>query len=201
MAIELLTPFTKVKLKTEDAKKRRAVGLFWGNFNPVHLAHLMIADQVRQQLHLEKVIFLPEHNTDGHITQMLALAIEGTQGLEVNNCRCPATSDSTQGIYETVKQLKLKNPECDFYFIIGSDLISGLSRWDHIEELLQLVQLVGVRRPRFRSGTSYPILWVDVPAMDISGNLIREQFERGIVPHFLLAPKVLAYILKEGLYV
>lgn len=57
MVIDLLTPFTKVKLKTEEAKKRRAIGLFWGNFNPVHIGHLTIADQVRQALHLEKVVF------------------------------------------------------------------------------------------------------------------------------------------------
>lgn len=199
MAIELLTPFTKVKLKTEEGEKRRAIGLFWGNFNPVHIAHMVIADQVRQQLHLEKVVFLPEHNTDGHVASMLTAAIDGRDGLEVDACRLRAKNGDD--IYRTVLDLREENPECDFYFIVGGDMISGLAAWPHIDELIEMVQFVGVRRPRYRAGTSYPILWVDVPAMDVSGNLIREQLHRGIIPHFLLAPKVLNYILKEGLYV
>lgn len=197
MSLELLTPFTKVDLQEENARVRRAIGLFWGSFNPVHIAHLTIADQVRQQLNLEQVVFLPEHNTDGHVTRMLELALEGKEGLVLNKCRCQAD----EGIYETVKALKEEHPNTDFYFIVGGDLINSLPSWKNIEQLLELVQLVGVRRPRFRAGTSYPILWVDVPGMDISGNMIREQFSRGLVPNFLLAPKVLAYIKKEGLYV
>lgn len=199
MAIELLTPFTKVDLKPEVDEKRRAIGLFWGNFNPVHIAHLTIADQVRQQLKLEKVVFLPEHNTNGHVAAMLTAAIDGKEGLEVDACRLKAKNG--KGIYETIVELREENPECDFYFIAGSDIISDLSHWEHIDQILTMVQFVGVRRPRYRAGTSYPILWVDVPTMDISGNLIREQLQRGIIPHFLLAPKVLDYILKEGLYV
>ncbi len=199
MALELLTPFTKVKLKEENIKKRRAIGLFWGNFNPVHIAHMLIADQVRQQLHLEKVVFLPEHNTEGHVAAMLTAAIDGRAGLEVDACRLKAKN--SVDIYQTILDLREENPECDFYFIVGGDMISSLSAWPHIDELLELVTLVGVRRPRYRAGTSYPILWVDVPAMDVSGNFIREQLARGLVPNFLLAPKVLAYILKEGLYV
>ena len=199
MAIELLTPFTKVQLEEETTEKRRAIGLFWGNFNPVHIGHLTIADQVRQQLHLEKVVFLPEHNAGGHVAAMLTAAIDGVSGLEVDACRLKAKNGDN--IYRTVLKLREENPECDFYFIVGGDMISGLSSWPHIDELLDLVQFVGVPRPRYRAGTSYPILWVDVPSFDISGNLIREQLHRGLIPNFLLAPKVLAYILKEGLYV
>ncbi len=90
MSLELLTPFTKVDLQEENARVRRAIGLFWGSFNPVHIAHLTIADQVRQQLNLEQVVFLPEHNTDGHVTRMLELALEGKEGLVLNKCRCQA---------------------------------------------------------------------------------------------------------------
>ena len=109
MSLELLTPFTKVDLQEENARVRRAIGLFWGSFNPVHIAHLTIADQVRQQLNLEQVVFLPEHNTDGHVTRMLELALEGKEGLVLNKCRCQAD----EGIYETVKALKEEHPNTD----------------------------------------------------------------------------------------
>lgn len=61
MAIELLTPFTKVELEVEKKEtNRKQVGILGGNFNPVHNAHLIVADQVRQQLQLDEVLFMPE---------------------------------------------------------------------------------------------------------------------------------------------
>ena len=62
MAIELLTPFTKVELEPEvKDKKRKQIGILGGNFNPVHNAHLVVADQVRQQLGLDQVMLMPEY--------------------------------------------------------------------------------------------------------------------------------------------
>lgn len=61
MAIELLTPFTKVELEVEKKEtNRKQVGILGGNFNPVHNAHLIVADQVRQQLQLDEVLLMPE---------------------------------------------------------------------------------------------------------------------------------------------
>ncbi|MCL2677026.1 MAG: nicotinate-nicotinamide nucleotide adenylyltransferase [Streptococcaceae bacterium] len=197
MSIELLTPFTKVQLEKTAEQTPTSIGLFWGNFNPIHMAHLTIADQVRQQLQLEKVIFLPEYNPDGHVEKMLKLGLEDVQGLELDTCRL----STKESMVESVKRLKETSPDTAFYFIIGSDVINTLSQWKEMDALLELVQLVAVRRPRYRVGTSLPILWVDVPAMDISGNMIREQFHKGMIPHFLLPEKVLEYIMKEGLYV
>ena len=51
MALDLVTPFTKVQLEEEIKDTgRKQVGILGGNFNPVHNAHLVVADQVRQQL-------------------------------------------------------------------------------------------------------------------------------------------------------
>ncbi|MDR0297578.1 MAG: nicotinate-nicotinamide nucleotide adenylyltransferase [Streptococcaceae bacterium] len=197
--LDLITPFTKVKLQTQTSDGERAIGIFWGAFNPVHIAHLTIADQVRQQLHLEKVLLMPESDGEsGHIATMLALALTGKEGLLLDTCRC-AKREKT--MLDTVRELKKLNPERMIYFIIGGDMVSGLAQWDGIDELLELVQFVGVQRPGVRAGTSYPILWVDVPQMAISSTLIREQISKGLKPHFLVAPKVLTYILKEKLYV
>ena len=91
MAIELLTPFTKVELEPEiKEKKRKQVGILGGNFNPVHNAHLIVADQVRQQLGLDQVLLMPEYQPphvdkketipEHHRLKMLELAIEGIEG-------------------------------------------------------------------------------------------------------------------------
>ena len=62
MALDLVTPFTKVQLEEEvkdTGRKQR--GILGGNFNPVHNAHLVVADQVRQQLGLDEVLLMPEY--------------------------------------------------------------------------------------------------------------------------------------------
>ena len=92
------------------------------------------------------------------------------------------------------------NPETDFYLIAGSDEIGRLSQLENASELAQLVQLVGVQRPKFRTGTSLPILWVDVPQMDISSKNLRDMMRHGIEPKFLIPDAVLDVIKERGLY-
>lgn len=209
MAIELLTPFTKVELEVEKKEtNRKQVGILGGNFNPVHNAHLIVADQVRQQLKLDEVLlmpeFLPPHADkketidEWHRYNMLKMAIAGIEGLGIET-----TELERRGIsytYDTMKQLTEKNPDTDYYFIIGADMVDYLPKWHRIDELLQLVQFVGVQRPRYKAGTSYPIIWVDVPLMDISSSMVRHFIQQGRVPNFMLPHEVLDYIEEKGLY-
>lgn len=195
MTVDLLTPFTKVELQLETDTPKGGMGLFWGTFNPVHIAHMVIADQVRQALKLDEIRFLPE-NPSQEVLEMLRLVTDEEKGLSLEEARC----DTQSGISETVAALKKKFPDTELYFILGADMIASLSRWPNIEKLMELVTFVGVQRPRYRAGTSSPILWVDCPQLDISSSQIRQQIEKGVEPRFLLAPKVLSYIKKKGLY-
>ncbi len=172
MAIELLTPFTKVELEPEiKEKKRKQVGILGGNFNPVHNAHLIVADQVRQQLGLDQVLLMPEYQPphvdkketipEHHRLKMLELAIDGVEGLAIETIELERKGISYT--YDTMKLLTEKNPDTDYYFIIGADMVDYLPKWYRIDELVDLVQFVGVQRPRYKAGTSYPVIWVDVP--------------------------------------
>ena len=209
MAIELLTPFTKVELEPEiKEKKRRQVGILGGNFNPVHNAHLIVADQVRQQLGLDQVLLMPEYKPphvdkketipEHHRLKMLELAIEGIEGLAIETIELERKGISYT--YDTMKILTEQHPDTDYYFIIGADMVDYLPKWYRIDELVDMVQFVGVQRPRYKSGTSYPVIWVDVPLMDISSSMVREFIAQGRKPNFLLPQPVLDYIEKEGLY-
>ena len=209
MALELVTPFTKVELeKKEKDKKRKQIGILGGNFNPVHNAHLVVADQVRQQLCLDKVLLMPEYEPphldkketidEKHRLKMLELAIEGVEGLDIETIELERKGISYT--YDTMKLLIEKNPDVDYYFIIGADMVDYLPKWYKIDELIKMVQFVGVQRPKYKAGTSYPVIWVDVPMMDISSSLIRHHFETGCRPNFLTPPAVIDYIEKEGLY-
>ena len=209
MAIELLTPFTKVELEPEiKDKKRKQVGILGGNFNPVHNAHLVVADQVRQQLGLDIVLLMPEYEPphvdkketidEGHRLKMLELAIDSIEGLEIETIELERKGISYT--YDTMKLLNERDPDTDYYFIIGADMVDYLLKWYRIDELVEMVQFVGVQRPRYKAGTSYPVIWVDVPLMDISSSMVREFIAQGRTPNFMLPKPVLDYIKKEGLY-
>lgn len=209
MAIELLTPFTKVELEPEiKEKKRKQVGILGGNFNPVHNAHLIVADQVRQQLGLDQVLLMPEYQPphvdkketipEYHRLKMLELAIEGIEGLAIETIELERKGISYT--YDTMKILTEQHPDTDYYFIIGADMVDYLPKWYRIDELVDMVQFVGVQRPRYKSGTSYPVIWVDVPLMDISSSMVRDFLAQGRKPNFLLPQPVLEYIEKEGIY-
>ena len=209
MAIELLTPFTKVELEPEiKNKKRKQVGILGGNFNPIHNAHLVVADQVRQQLGLDKVLLMPEYLpphvdakgtiAEHHRLKMLELAIEGIEGLEIETIELERKGISYT--YDTMLLLNERDPDTDYYFIIGADMVDYLPKWHRIDELVEIVQFVGVQRPRYKAGTSYPVIWVDVPLMDISSSMVRDFVAKGRTPNFMLPKPVLDYITKEGLY-
>lgn len=209
MALDLVTPFTKVELETAVEKTgRKQVGILGGNFNPVHNAHLLVADQVRQQLCLDEVFLMPEFIpphvdkketiAEQHRLNMLILAINGIEGLDIETIEL-----ERQGIsytYDTMKYLTQNNPDTDYYFIIGADMVEYLPKWHRIDELVELVQFVGVQRPKYKVGTSYPVIWVDVPLMDISSTSVRELIKTGHTPNFMVPQSVLAYIKKAGLY-
>lgn len=189
-------------------QKRKQVGILGGNFNPVHLAHLVMADQVQQQLGLDKVYlmptFLPPHVDEKetiaaeHRLAMLERAIEDNSKLAIETIELERGGKSYT--YDTMKALTQNNPNTDYYFIIGGDMVEYLPKWYKIEELQTLVQFVGINRPHYSPITPYPIIWVDVPEMDISSTKLRERIKNGCSVRYLIPDSVIDYIEKKGLY-
>lgn len=190
------------------APKRKQVGILGGNFNPVHQLHLMIADQVGTALNLEKVYlmpeFLPPHVDEKttipahHRLKMLELAIEDNPLLAIETIELKRQGKSYT--YDTMKELTESYPDTDFYFIIGGDMVEYLPKWHRIDELLQLVQFVGVKRPDYPVTSDYPIIWLDTPMMDLSSTMIRKKVAQNCSIRYLVPEKVREYIQKEGLY-
>lgn len=168
----------------------------------------MVADQVRQQLGLDEVLLMPEFKpphvdtketiSEKHRLNMLNLATQGYDGLTIETIEIERKGISYT--FDTMTLLKEKNPDVDYYFIIGADMVDYLPKWHRIDELVEMVQFVGVQRPKYKTGTSYPVIWVDVPLMDISSSMIREFIKKGRQPNYLLPKNVLDYINEEGLY-
>ena len=189
--------------------ERKRIGILGGTFNPPHLGNLLMAEQVGNQLELDEVWFMPTAKpphapgkttiASQHRVQMIQLAIENNplfkvQPYEIHRGGVNYTVDTMRHFVETY-------PESDFYFIIGSDSANDLSTWKQIDELVQLVQFVGVRRPgEFPYQGQYPILWVDSPLIELSSTEIRLRVYLEQSIRYQVPSKVEAYIQKHKLY-
>ena len=102
---------------------------------------------------------------------------------------------------DTLRHFKENYPETDFYFIMGADSVKDLPTWYKPDELLQLVQIVGVNRPGFMvEQDKYPILWVDSPLVDLSSTEIRLRVYLDQSIRYQVPAVVEAYIQRQGLY-
>lgn len=201
---------SKVLVKEEPVmtQERKQVGILGGNFNPVHLEHLLIAEQVGHNLGLDKVYlmptFTPPHVDEkktisaDHRLRMLELAIADNSYLGIE--KIELMRQGTSYTYETMKILKELHPDTDYYFIIGGDMVAYLPKWHKVNELMQLVSFVGVKRIGYPEESSYPVIWVDVPEITISSTQIRHKIKQGCSLKYLVPDPVLEYIYEEGLY-
>ena len=205
---QIITPQVKVVSKVEFGGPQKRVGILGGTFNPPHLGHLIIADQVRSQLGLDKVQFMP-NNLPPHVDhkdtieakyrlKMLQLSITDNKYFEIEDYEIHKGGVSYS--IDTLKELMQLHPENEYYFIIGGDMITYLPKWRQIDELVKLVKFVGVCRPGYKKECRYPILWVDVPQLDISSTLIRQKVKHGCSIKYLVTDAVADYIQKEKLY-
>ncbi|MGE7112188.1 nicotinate-nucleotide adenylyltransferase [Lysinibacillus sp. NPDC047702] len=186
----------------------KRIGLLGGTFNPPHNGHLMMANEVLHALDLDEVRFMPNalpphkfarHDaSDGERLEMVKHAISPYPHFSVESYEVERGGVSYS--YETLSALCIREPNVKFYFIIGGDMIDSLHTWHCINELMNLVQFVGVKRPRTEAISEYPILMVEVPQIDLSSTLIRERLATGGTVTFLLPEAVETYIREEGLY-
>ncbi|CAI3382015.1 nicotinate-nucleotide adenylyltransferase [Enterococcus cecorum] len=195
-------------IQVQTTQSRKQVGILGGNFNPVHNQHLLIADQVGTALNLEKVYLMPEYlppHVDEkdtieaeHRLNMLKLAIADNSLFDIEQAELQRKGKSYT--YDTMKALIAQNHDTDYYFIIGGDMVEYLPKWYKIDELVEMVQFVGVKRPGYTIDTPYPIIWLDAPMMDLSSSLIRKKIAQGCSIRYLVPEAVRNYILEKGLY-
>lgn len=192
----------------EDYPTRKRVGILGGTFNPPHIGHLIIAHHAGTQLGLEKVYLMPDAEPPHvdekpfiaahHRKEMVERAIEGNDFLDIETIEIERGGKSYT--IDTMKELCHRNPDTDYYFIIGGDMVGYLSKWERIDELLELVQFVGIARPGYPRTSAYPVIWVDAPAIEVSSTQIRNMVKNNQSLRYIVPSSVEAYIKKEGLY-
>jgi len=185
----------------------KKVGILGGTFDPPHLGHLLIAEQVKEAFSLEEVWFIPANEPPHkekastrayHRLNMLQLALKDNPAFKISRIEIDRKGKSYT--IDTVKELLRKYPTIDFYFIIGQDMVEYLPHWYKIDELIQLITFVGVGRPGYPLETPYPVLPLHMPMIDISSTLLRERMKNNQTVKYLIPSSVDRYIKEKGLY-
>lgn len=185
----------------------KKIGLLGGTFDPPHIGHMIIANEVYDALGLDEVWFIPTNepphkekatSSATNRLEMLQLAVERNDDFFVHDIEVKRTGKSYS--IDTIKQLKAEHEDVQFYFIIGADNIEYLPRWYKIDELMELVQFVGVKRTAFTTETNYPVTLIDVPFIDVSSSFIRKRIQEGRTVGYWVEENVYAYIKEHQLY-
>jgi len=194
-------------------------GIMGGTFNPIHNAHIRMAEEVRDIFDLDKIIFMPTgtppHKNNLNIDpldryEMTKLAISGNDRFEVSDIE--VLNKSVSYTVETVGKLKEFYPNVEFYFITGADSILDIYKWKNPEKLLTLCKFVSVRRPNYSDDLEDKIkeivdkfggeiLLVDGPLLNISSTEIRERVREGKSIEDFVPKKVVEYIKENKLYI
>lgn len=185
------------------------IGILGGTFNPIHIGHLILAEEAREKLGLDKVIFvpayLPPHKDNSDIATagvrftMIKLAIKGNRYFFVSDIEIKR--DGKSYTIDTLKEFKKKYPRDELYFISGSDLLKYLDEWKDLSEIIRMVKFIVATRPGYplEKIPSY-ISTVAIRAVDISAFEVRRCIRENKSFRYLVPEPVFNYINKKRLY-
>jgi nicotinate-nucleotide adenylyltransferase len=198
------------------------VGVFGGTFDPVHLAHLILAEQCREQAALDQVLFVPAasppHKQHRAVTpfaqrvEMLSLAVSGNSAFRIDELEKDRPGPSYT--VDTLTQLHAARPGDELFFILGTDSLRDLATWYQPRRILELAGLVineregsppipeSELRAALQLGASFPLRMqmIDAPLIAVSSHDIRGRIAEGRSVRYMIPRAVEAYIAEKGLY-
>lgn len=201
---------------------RVRVGVLGGTFDPIHIGHLVLAEQAREQLALGEVLFVPAGDPwrkagrritpAGDRVAMVELAIAGNPAFHV--CRIEVERPGPSYSVETLARLAAERPEAELYFILGEDALFDLPNWKDPAGIVSLARIaVAARGPASRldalpperldrlvPGLGARFVRVEMPAIGVSATDLRERVRRGGTVRYLVPEAVERYIGERGLY-
>lgn len=193
------------------------LGLLGGTFDPIHAAHLTVADAVRVALHLDRVLFVPAGDPwrkegramtpAAHRLAMVEAAVAGLVDLTGSDLeiRRPGPTHTV----DTLVALRAQGYPA-IWMILGADALADLPNWHEPGRLIALARLAAVRRPghpvgperldELLPGLATVVDWVEMPPSPISATAIRARLRAGESVAGMAPPAVLAYIKAHALY-
>ena len=195
------------------------IGVIGGTFDPIHVGHLIIAQEALTRLGLDQIVFVPAgtppHKLDHPITdpehrlEMVRLAVAGNERFSVSRIDIDRS-----GPCYTVDTIRLLQDAwsggTEIYFLIGADSLIDLPTWHRPDLLLRLCHVVALARPGYQvdmaalehrlPGIGCSIQLIDAPTLDISATELRDRVRRGWSIRYLVPHDIESYIKRHCLY-
>jgi nicotinate-nucleotide adenylyltransferase len=187
--------------------------VFGGSFNPIHLGHLLVADDVRRKLRLDRILFVPAFRPPHkrgpmtayrHRLAMTRLAVAGEAGFEL--CRIEERREGPSYTVDTLRELRRVYPAALLFLIVGSDQYQEMAKWHEPRALTQLSRIVVMLRAGSQRPSLFPghargrVRLVEVIRVAMSAAMVRERLAKGLSVRYMLPVKVSEYIARHRLY-
>lgn len=199
----------------------KKIGIMGGTFNPIHYGHLFLAEHAFEQMGLDQILFMPSNHpphkksedivSNEHRKAMVHLAIQNNPHFALSTLELER--EGTTYTVDTLELLTKKQPDTEFYFIVGADSFFALQNWKNPERILELCSLVVFERDlvepdkmekqlKFLTATfkGAKIFLLDMPTIQISSKMIRERIAENKSIRYYVPTEVLTYIEKHNLY-
>jgi nicotinate-nucleotide adenylyltransferase len=133
------------------------IGIFGGTFNPIHYGHLRVAEEVRDKVNLDKILFVPAGNPPlktediadtEYRYEMAKLAVADNRFFELSDIEYRLTGKSYT--VNTIEELRRAHPESEFFLILGIDAFLDMPNWWLPDVLITLTNFIVISRPGFR---------------------------------------------------
>lgn len=195
------------------------VGVFGGTFDPPHLAHLILAEEARYQLDLERVLWIltpvsplkPGTSISPwrQRLDLLEAALMDNPTFEIS--RVDIDRPAPYYAVETIEILRESHLKGELIYLMGGDSLRDLPKWERPQELVDNCGAIGImRRPgdeidlvkleQVIPSLRAKVRWIDAPLLEISGTQIRERFINGEPARYFLPPAVYQMIIDQNLY-
>lgn len=195
------------------------IGIFGGTFDPPHIGHLILAEDAREQLELDLVLWVltpfPPHKNMQKISSvqdrmsMVLLAIAGNSRFSLS--RVDIDRQPPHYAVDTVALLGEKNPEDELYYLMGADSLDDLLTWHEPQRFVSLCHGIGVMMRHDNTpdpikleleieGFREKLHFLHTPVIEISGSDIRKRAAEGKPFRYLIPDKIHHYIINHKLY-
>lgn len=200
-----------------------SLGITGGTFDPIHLGHLAIAEEAREALGLERILFVPAgtppHRRAGSVSPasdraaMVELAIAGNAAFELSRLELdrPGPSYTADTLEALAAAARSEGREPDLTFILSAETLHDLPTWHEPERLLEASRIVVVPRDGYPAPdrawleAAFPgrvdrFDFLEGPRLGISSTAIRARVAAGRSIRYLVPDAVAGYIADHGLY-
>jgi len=196
------------------------IGVLGGTFDPIHIGHLLLAEEVRTRLNLAEILFVPAGqlwlkvdspiSPAEHRVEMVCLAIADKPYFKLSTMEIERAGPTYT--VDTIAELKAQlGTEDELFFILGWDNLAELPRWRQPSRLITMCRLVAVPRPGYPlpdlrvleatiPGLSQRVIIMEKPEIDISASVIRGRVVQGLSICHLVPQPVERYIKEHKLY-